>query len=746
MTGTQHYLVASTDTEQNKFTTYTCKSGKVVKEEHTFKAPWNFCINSEELLSSQEAITNAEKEIEQGAVWTNSVTFVTKMKTGKTQSLNEQCLFAPVLTKVPISDLKDVKEGDHIMTGIQHFLVANIDTAQRTYTGYTCRNKIVVKEVHRLNTQSYNIRIEYEESLDSKEAIENAEAEKEHGLGGWSDSDKFVTKMKTGRKYTFNDGCLFKEEIEFSRTKIVPGIAVDEGDHLMVKDENGNFQSVLVLKHAGGSTFIVTPDLNSETLERYGKLDIENNTDIYRINYQQSLRLDATFQRAMSERGFEILTQCRNRSELSKFVSWTKIGKQEHIDVLQLKSQIAQLCPFQREKILSVDEIQVGDHLIRSYPTHWWHFMVTEVNPSDSFKFKTIYCYRSHISETEETLDPSNNDIYRIIYPESLPVPTAIERARSKLGTFNFSPHARMWFVRWAKTGSEDGIEVDFLLNNVVPASKSSISTFAQLNPGDYLVEEEDKVTPWHHYLVTEVTSPSSCSAIESWNWRVIVRNLTFNKNNTYYRLNYNHSACISPEQVIATAQKLVGKRIITPAQYKYKRQKLVNYLKTHNATEVIVDSLQNDRVLLHRQRVESALDLRPGDHIERPFVLNAFHHMMITELPHDDKKCKVIHFQEKEELDSLTLQKKGSKTMCIKENEVDIFVNGDNVFLLKYPERLQPDLGIKYLRQCIEVILSSFLLRFDLYVSELIIALCNIIYKLEVNKGLEPRQKYQNL
>ena len=531
--------------------------------------------------------------------------------------------------------------------------------------------------------------------IDSKEAIENAETEKEHGLGGWSDSDKFVTKMKTGRKYAFNDQCLFTEKIEFSCTKIVPGIAVDEGDHLMVKNKNGNFQSVLVLKHAGGSTFIVTPDLNSETLERYGKLDIENNSDIYRINYQQSLPLDATFQRAMSERGFEILTQCRNRNELSKFVAWTKIGKQDHIDVLQLKSQIAQLCPFQREKILSVDEIQVGDHLIRSYPTHWWHFMITEVYSSDPFKFKTIYCYRNCISETEETLDPSKNDIYRIIYPESLPVETAIERARSKLGTFHFSPLGRMWFVRWAKTGSEDGIEVDFLINNAMPASKSRISTFAQLNPGDYLVEEEDKATLWHHYLVTEVTSPSSCSAIESWNWRVIVRNLTFNKNSSYYRLNYNHSACISPEQVIATAQKLVGKCIITPAQYKYKRQKLVNYLKTHNAAEVNVDSLQNDRVLLRRQRVESALDLQPGDHIERPTsgMLNAFHHMMVTEPPHHDRKCTVIHFTNST-----------STTLCVKENEVDIFVNGDNVFLLKYPERLQPDLGIKYLRQCIEV------------------------------------------
>ena len=47
--------------------------------------------------------------------------------------------------------------------------------------------------------------------------------------------------------------------------------------------------------------------------------------------------LMATFQRAMSERGFEILTQCRNRNELSKFVAWTKIGKRDHIDVFATK-------------------------------------------------------------------------------------------------------------------------------------------------------------------------------------------------------------------------------------------------------------------------------------------------------------------------------------------------------------------------------------------------------------------------
>ena len=605
-----------------------------------------------------------------------------------------------MLTKVPISNLEDVSEGDHIMTthimtGTQHFLVASTNAARHTFTGYTCnKDGKVVKETCTFNAKSTS-RIDYEESLhvSPRKAIDNAKRELEE----WSDSDKFVTKMKTCKEYSFNNECLFKEEIEFSCTKIASGIAVDEGDHLMVKDENGNFQSVLVLRHAGGSTFIITPGLNSELEERYGDLSIDINIEVYRINYQQSLPVGEVFQRAMSDKGFEVLRECRG--ELSKFVSWAKTGRKEAVDVLQLKSQIAQLCPFQREKILSVRQIKVGDHLIQScgipkLHTHWWHFMVTEVgHPSDPFKFKIIYCNNSRISETEETLDPSKNDINRIIYPESLPVKTALKRARSKLGSYDFSPHARMWFVRWAKTGSDDGIEVDFLLNNAMPASKSRICTFAQLNPGDYLVEEEDKTTPWHHYLVTEVTSPSSCSAIESWNWQVKDRNLTF-KESTYYRLNYNDGACISSRKAIADARHLLGEYFFT----QNKRQNLVNSLKTGNAVDIKIDSLQDDRTLLRRERVKSASELRPGDHIERsnPFISAMYHHMMVTEQSHHDRKCTVIHLT----------------SDVIEEEEVDIFKEGDNVFRIKYPERYEPEQGIECLRRrSLEVILSAHFL-----------------------------------
>ena len=55
-----------------------------------------------------------------------------------------------------------------------------------------------------------------------------------------------------------------------------------------------------------------------------------------------------------------------------------------------------------------------------------------------------------------------------------------------------------MWFVYWAKTGSNEGIEVGFLLNCTSPLSKSQIQSFAQLNPGDAIVKKD--CTFSHYY------------------------------------------------------------------------------------------------------------------------------------------------------------------------------------------------------------------------------------------------------
>ena len=174
--------------------------------------------------------------------------------------------------------------------------------------------------------------------------------------------------------------------------------------------------------------------------------------------------------------------------------------------------QIAQLCPLFYEKIHSAGDTEVGDHIIQSHLPYWFHCMVTEreVNPVDPTQFRAIYQFRTFVEEKEISLDPSTGKLYRIKYLESLPTDIAIENARSRLGERSLSPMARMKFVRWEKTGSEEGIEVDFLRNEALPVSKSRVWSFGQLNRGDYLVEVANK-TRTHHYLVT-----ITCLAIES--------------------------------------------------------------------------------------------------------------------------------------------------------------------------------------------------------------------------------------
>ena len=65
---------------------------------------------------------------------------------------------------------------------------------------------------------------------------------------------------------------------------------------------------------------------------------------------------------------------------------------------------------------------------------------------------------------------------------------------------------------------------------------------------------------------------------------------------------------------------------------------------------------------------------------------------MVIDKKTNHDRKCRVIHFAS----GPSTIR----PTAAVKEEEVDIFERGDNVFRIKYPERCAPDQGIEQLRK----------------------------------------------
>ena len=171
---------------------------------------------------------------------------------------------------------------------------------------------------------------------------------------------------------------------------------------------------------------------------------------VYRVNYERCLPIDEVLRRACSLEGEELLHSCKG--DASVFVLWAKIGKQVSVNASKVitRQQIAQILPTHYEKILSVEEIQPGVHLFVPNLAYHWHFLVTErgVDLQDPMAFKTIYLLRRTVQETVESLDPDENEIYHVSYPEEFPTEMSIARARSRLKSHKFNPLARLWFVR----------------------------------------------------------------------------------------------------------------------------------------------------------------------------------------------------------------------------------------------------------------------------------------------------------
>ena len=523
----------------------------------------------------------------------------------------------------------------------------------------------------------------------------------------WERGDIFVTMAKCGAGFIVDDRCIMPNVIDMNCTNIVENIAVDIGDHLLIKDEKtGRLSSVLVYNFYHQTRIEVIPSLTHQSFERE-IIDLTKYKEKYRVNYSHSLPSVEVNVRAESKVGQDLLKQCSDNSY--RFVSWAKTGKEMELTAEQLLRNPKRLCvirPNSYIKILSPGEIRIGDHLfwdkdkVKSYRKH---VMVTECGvDGDPRKFMMIYYSKTRFKEKVKIFGKSmGEDTYRVNYSEALQVDLTLKRARHHLGGHNFSPLARLWFVRWAKTGSDEGIEVSFLKNNTRPVTKSRISCFTQLNPGDYIVAEP-KMNFYHHYIVLSVDSPTQCVVVESWRKNIQRRVLNFekisnpNEHPWYFRVNYEKSVCISPKDSIEQAMNLINTWHLNPMS-RCVREGFVHYLKTGEAAEIDTDELLNDRILLQRERVTSAMELKCGDHIERPLALapsHAQHHMLVVD-PIDDEHCEVIHFKVHRNISKVLKFKKGDVVCEI----VNIFEQG-RVSRIRYPERINPPEGMKTLTE----------------------------------------------
>ena len=571
------------------------------------------------------------------------------------------------------------------MVGSDHLLVERTYLDRECYMAYSLSRLKLVQFEERKWVPQVAFRIVYEHDNDSispDKCLQKAASEFKLETK-WNASEEFVTFMKTGKKYIFDDRCLLSDSLDpISCTPITPLTAIDEGDHLLVKTSTGLFHSVLVIRCIDTSTIVTMPDLNYCCKQIYGEANLSFYRDVYRVNYNEALPPSVVLNRARSSEGEKLLHACMD--DPSQFVTWSKIGRQFPIDGSELLRRPTQLQlnrPLSYIKLLSTDEIEIGDHLFVDYKAYRWHFMVT--GKVEDMKYKTIYCFRTAIKETIEVLDPEKDSIYKVLYSEEDTPEIAIKRARTRLGSRDMNPLARMEFVRWAKTKSTEGLEVSFLINRSMPSSKSQVFCFTQLNPGDYLVKTE-KFEPNHHYLVESVLSPSKCCVFENRTKKTEQCCISWQDGGKYYRINYDDNVCRPSERVIERALGLSGKRSIIS---RINRQNFVNLVKTGEYQDVDVGSLADDRILLCREKIDSACQLKPGDHIEHPISYIpgklAYHHMMVVKVL-DDHTCQVIHFAK--------VTTTAGDRMMVNLVERDLSqVRGGEVWRMNYLERVSP-------------------------------------------------------
>ena len=731
-----NWLVSESISEMDKLTVtaYSFDGKAVVKSSFVVNQHSDYFIGYEDsipVLSCDVSLERARKFEMKQAIdldktltfpWKDSCEFVKAMKSKSSScSLGEGVSFqvSEGSCDNDSADATVIEPGDHIHIPYlvpEHWLVETIDLQTMIFTGYSFNTtnfpfakRKIVKQTHQLEGESYLIRYTCDKDnlATNRETLLQVETkfhesqmnDLEINNADWQNCGQFVTEMKTGTKFNvLEDELLIPSYLQkLNCTRVGKHIIIKEGDHLVLKMKENVFSSLLVYKCIGEEDIITVPSLDGK--QSYGHVHM-GNQEIYRINYAHGLQAVHVFNRTHSAEGKQVFVE--NNEDYEYFITWAKTGTGMKIDIPELLAKgdhICQLRPTCCEKLFSSNEIEVGDHLVEWNAMYWIHMMVTE--STSSTMFKVIYQHRGYVQEEIKALNPHKSIIYRVLYDESFPTDTSIERARAKLKTANFSPYARMEFITTVKTGLEDGIDIDLLRDKSKPLTKSKITVFSQLNLGDYMVRQPTLTSGelyWHHYLITEIHSPTECSVIETWNLTVTEHRITCSEIDNYYRVNYGSGVCCSPEASISKARSFIGRKGIPPSRYG--RRRLLNFLKTKVAEAVDASVLPNDRLFLPRKVVRSTHELFPGDHIEYPCgILKQYdemvmHHLIVADKPSHGRFSKIIHFRGQS-----THKFSAKYEPNIAEEEINIFKK-HVAFRIVYTDRVHPEKGLKVLKE----------------------------------------------
>ena len=201
------------------------------------------------------------------------------------------------------------------------------------------------------------------------------------------------------------------------------------------------------------------PDVNGE--EPYGHLSISEQSEVYCVNYSECLSMRDVLLRAESNIGKELLQSHKYDSDL--FVTWAITGRKFPINAEELitNQKLKSVRPMFYKHIISVSEIHKGDYLFVPRIRYRWHFIVTECCTTQN-ELKAVYYLRGKYQESTETVEPLEQEVYKVIYSEEFAPEEVIQRARRKVSSESSEISIDFWarteFMSWAKTGSNESI------------------------------------------------------------------------------------------------------------------------------------------------------------------------------------------------------------------------------------------------------------------------------------------------
>lgn len=566
--------------------------------------PEVFRVEYSDSLPAERAISRANSrcglQLLQKCSQADHSMFVSWSKTGKELSL-PPAIFEPKVSYESLQATDAVQVGDHIVELIEsnhrHFIVTQKSEMSMFSIVFCQTGGLVCEETVNLKYKELYRVLYVQECLPNNEAVDRVRSQVGQSKHSCWDQVLFITQAKLDENG--------HDVVVTNCSQITGKEQISKGDHLILKTSQKSVHSVLVVEFLDNTKVVVKPSVDG-----CNEINLNLYPWAYRIEYSDSISPNV---------GKETLV-CLSLPEFIK----------ENLSV---------------EAVSAINQIKIGDHLIEYTKSSCRHFIVT-ANEKKSI-FAVAFRQASGII-CEEKVDMSGRKLHRLVCSQThLSAHEAVEQARLQIGQHNH-------IIPWD--------ELLFTLQDMSckrPVSKTQITSFSQLQFGDYLIKQP-RMGSSHHYIVAFIGE--ICTVIECRQGKVLRDNIMANpepnKYPKYYRVNYKPGACIAPKESVDMALSLENQN--------FSRRNLVPILKTKKEIEIRESTIdpstqnqgtsENNMSMVSKYEITDFSQLQLGDHLIKEPRIGASHHYIIVAVASSGMYTAVESYQGKLSKVNLTL------------------------------------------------------------------------------------------